>query len=302
MRAADIITQTRGAGTGTPVQATDRREDESRSSFAAVAGAVVVGFVVLWGAYEVANGTYYTPRSNFGFSLGVAGSLMMLALLTYPLRKRLRWMQRWGALKHWFRVHMWLGLLGPTLVLFHSTFHVRSTNAAVALFSMLFVVASGMIGRFVYTQVHYGLYGRRATLEKLQEEFLSHADAARSRLHVAPQVADWIQSFEQAALERERAFPLSMLAFLGLGIRRRWVAFRCSRRLRRIWHTDRDPVVRKNISHALPLVSPYLREVQRVAQFKAYERLFSLWHVLHVPLIYLLAASTVVHVIAVYMY
>jgi hypothetical protein len=264
--------------------------------------ALAIGGLVTWAAYKVAYGKYYTPRSNFGFYLGVVGTLMMLALLAYPLRKRVRWMQRWGALKHWFRVHMWLGILGPTLVLFHSTFHIRSTNAAVALFSMLFVVASGIIGRFVYTQIHYGLYGRRATLEKIQEEWLSHADDTKSRLHFAPQIERWVRSFEEDALEHERAFPMNLLHFAWLGLSRRWVTFRCTRQLRRIWRLDSSPSARKGVSTAYPLVPSYLREVQRVAQFGAYERLFSLWHVLHVPLIYLLAASTIFHIIAVYMY
>jgi hypothetical protein len=50
------------------------------------------------------------------------------------------------------------------------------------------------------------------------------------------------------------------------------------------------------------LASSYLRESQRVAQFGTYERFFSLWHVLHIPLIYILAASTIFHIVAVYMY
>ena len=227
---------------------------------------------------------------------------MMLALLAYPLRKRLRFMQQWGALKNWFRIHMWLGILGPTLVLFHSTFHIRSTNATVALFSMVFVVASGVMGRFVYTKIHYGLYGRRATLEKIQQEWLSHADDAKSRLQFAPQIEEWVRSFERSALEREHTFPMNLLNFVWLGLYRQWVTFRCARQLRRIWHRDSSPLVRSGVTRAHPLVPAYLREVQRVAQFGAYERLFSLWHVLHVPLIYLLAASTIVHIIAVYMY
>ena len=127
----------------------------------------------IWMAYKVASGNYYTPRSNFGFYLGVVGSVMMLALLLYPLRKHVRFMQRWGALKHWFRWHMIMGIVGPTLILFHSTFHLRSLNATIALVSMLIVVISGVIGRFVYTKIHYGLYGSRATLEKVRQEFLS---------------------------------------------------------------------------------------------------------------------------------
>ena len=302
MASAQVIAEERKTIFKKPVQPSDRLVEAPASSFASLLGTLVMGSLVTWVAYTVAQGKYYTPRSNFGFYLGVVGTLMMLALLAYPLRKRVRGMQRWGALKHWFRVHMWLGILGPTLVLFHSTFHIRSTNAAVALFSMLFVVASGMIGRFVYTQIHYGLYGRRATLEKIQEEWLSHADEARSRLHFAPQIEHWVRSFEHNALERERGFSMSLLHFVWLGVQRRWVTFRCTRRLRQIWRLDSSPAVRKGVSMAYPLVSSYLREVQRVAQFSAYERLFSLWHVLHVPLIYLLAISTIFHILAVYMY
>jgi hypothetical protein len=211
-------------------------------------------------------------------------------------------MQRWGALKHWFRVHMVLGIIGPTLVLFHSTFHIRSTNAAVALFSMLFVVASGIVGRFVYTQIHHGLYGRRATLEKLQEDLRSQAYATKSRLHFAPKVEQWVKGFEREAMEVERSFLGNLLHLPALAVRRRYVDFRCSRQLRSIWRHDQSPSVRRIVSDVLSLIPDYLKEVQHVAQFTMYERLFSLWHVFHIPLIYILAASTLFHVIAVYMY
>ena len=263
---------------------------------------ILLSILVAWAAATVAYGKYYTPRSNFGFYLGVAGTLMMLALLAYPLRKRLRWMQRLGALKHWFRIHMWLGILGPTLVLFHSTFHIRSTNAAVALFSMLFVVASGIIGRFVYTKIHYGLYGRRASLQKLQGELFGHSDEVKSRIHFAPQIEERVRQFEHTALEREDTLPLSLVSFMGLGCRRLWIEFRCDRDLHRIMKSAQNPAVQTLARKAQSLLAPYLREIQHVAQFSAYERLFSLWHVLHVPLIFLLAASTIFHVIAVYMY
>ena len=42
--------------------------------------------------------------------------------------------------------------------------------------------------------------------------------------------------------------------------------------------------------------------MRRVASFQAYERLFSLWHALHLPLIFILAAAAVVHVVAVNVY
>ena len=60
-------------------------------------------------------------------------------------------------------------------------------------------------------------------------------------------------------------------------------------------HSKRERLARK-------LVRQYLNAVVRVAQFTAYERLFSLWHVAHIPFVYLLVISAVVHVIAVHAY
>lgn len=265
-------------------------------------GALILLSILGWAAYEAAYGKYYTPRSNFGFYLGVVGTVMMLLLLAYPLRKHVQWMQRWGALKHWFRVHMIMGIVGPTLVLFHSTFHMRSTNAAVALFSMLGVVISGIVGRFVYTKIHYGLYGSRATLGKIQEEFAGRSSDAKSRLHCAPRVEQWLQSFELESTHIDRSLFGHLFNFLTLGLRRRFLEFRCARELRRILKTERHPEFRGGASEAIELAALYLRESQRVAQFSIYERFFSLWHVLHIPLIYILAASTAFHIMAVYMY
>ena len=278
-----------------------RDVQESSSPLRLFLAILLAGFVT-WAAYLVAVGKYYTPRSGFGFYIGVAGTLMMLALLAYPLRKHMSWMQRWGALKHWFRIHMIMGIVGPTLVLFHSTFHIRSTNAAVALVSMLGVVISGVVGRFVYTKVHYGLYGSRATLEKVREEFSGQADEAKSRLHFAPRVEHWIRAFEQQVTQPDRSFGSSAWHFLTLGATRSILEFRCARELKRLLRSERRPEFKQGASEAIALVSSYLREVERVAHFTTYERLFSLWHVLHIPLIYLLAASTIFHVLAAYMY
>jgi hypothetical protein len=262
---------------------------------------VLVGLSI-WVAYKIATGKYYTPRSDFGFYLGVVGSVMMLLMLAYPLRKHVGFMQRWGALKNWFRLHMIMGIIGPTLVLFHSTFHLRSVNATVALFSMLGVVISGIVGRFVYTKIHYGLYGRRATLGKLREELAGLSNDAKSRLHFAPRVEQWLQSFEHDSMQLDRSFTSHLFSPLTIGMRRSIVAFRCARELRRTLKTERHPEFRGGASEAIHLTSSYLRECERVAQFSTYERLFSLWHVLHIPLIYVLAACTIFHIVAAYMY
>lgn len=292
--------------TGNATRTAVRREAEDPAPGPSASSKRVAVFtcisISLWLAFKVATGKYYTPRSNFGFYLGVIGSVMMLALLAYPLRKHVRFMQRWGALKHWFRWHMILGIAGPTLILFHSTFHLRSLNATIALVSMLIVVASGVIGRFVYTKIHYGLYGRRATLELLQHEFAGQSSNMKSRFHLAPRVEEWLESFSRKAIQPDRSFVTMWWHLFALGWKRRICALRCARELRTIMRRERHPEFRGGAPEAIHLAKRFLREAERVAEFTTYERLFSLWHVLHIPLIYLLAASTIFHIIAVYMY
>ena len=41
---------------------------------------------------------------------------------------------------------------------------------------------------------------------------------------------------------------------------------------------------------------------RRVAGFEGYERLFSLWHALHIPLIFMMIIAASIHVVAVHVY
>jgi hypothetical protein len=260
------------------------------------------------GAWLASRGRYFTPGSDLGYNLGLAGSLMMLALLLYPLRKHWTLLARLGSLRHWFWLHMFLGVTGPTLILFHSTFTVGSLNAAVALYSMLCVAGSGIVGRFFYTKIHHGLYGRTATLQERQLRLGLTVGEMKSKLHFAPTVEARLKAFETYATGQAASLAHEFARFLTVGVRARWIALRSghelSRRLRthaqeRGWEPDK--LARRRES-AHRLLRTYRVAAPEVAQFKTYERLFSAWHILHVPFVYLLVVSAIVHVIAVHMY
>ena len=95
---------------------------------------------------------------------------MMVVLLLYPLRKRLRFMRGWLKLGSWFRLHMLLGVLGPLCILLHCNFRLGSTNSTVALACMLLVAGSGLIGRYLYGKFHFGLYGQQVGLHELKSD------------------------------------------------------------------------------------------------------------------------------------
>ena len=97
--------------------------------------------------------SYLSPTDGMGYALGIIGGSLMLLLLFYPLRKSWRVMQNWGPIKYWFQLHMLFGVLGPVLVLFHSNFSLGSTNSNLALFSMLIVAGSGLIGRYLCVKI-----------------------------------------------------------------------------------------------------------------------------------------------------
>jgi hypothetical protein len=268
-------------------------------------GAVGALFAI---AVMVARSGLYTAGSNLGYGLGVAGGVGMLALFVYPLRKRWRAMREFGSTKFWFALHMALGIAGPLLIVLHSTLAFGSLNATVAFASMALVAASGIVGRFLYGRIHHGLYGRRATLAELRMQAGMDSAAVRSKLSFARPVEERLSQFAQLAEAAGEAGLGRPLQFMGLGLRaklaQRWCTAEATLALRRIadaegWPTD---VLAQRTASRNALIAAHLRAVQRVAQFGVFVRLFSWWHVLHVPLVYMLVLSAIAHVVAVHMY
>ncbi len=255
-------------------------------------------FALVWLGWKVAHGKYYKPGEGLGYNLGLAGGLMMLTLLLYSARKHLTFMQRLGKLKYWFRIHMTLGVLGPILVLFHTTFRLGSMNASIAFYCMILVAGSGLIGRFVYTRIHKGLYGSRSTLSEVHEELAGSQGDVKSKLHFFPKVEKKIKKFEYDALEKKRGFFAGLWFFLTFDMRRTLLAWRCKRYIYLKLGANKQDLAKE----ASSLVSLYLVQIQTVAQFKKFEQIFSAWHVLHIPLMYMMVATAIFHVIWVHMY
>lgn len=268
----------------------------------------VVALALAAAAWAAGRFKLYTPGSNVGYYMGLVGSVFMAMLLLYPLRKRVRFLQRVGQLRYWFRVHMFLGIAGPALIMFHSTMKLGSLNASVAFYSMILVAGSGIIGRFIYTKIHNGLYGRKATAQERRECLGLTSDAVKSKFHFAPDVERRLAAFEAYAMDDSRKGMFGLRRFVAVALRARWLRSRALRDIRRILiaAAPERGWTRSEIGRRLGIAEGMLREylgaLQDVAQFRIYERLFSLWHVLHVPFVYMLVICAIVHVVAVHMY
>jgi hypothetical protein len=218
----------------------------------------------------------------------------MLLLLFYPLRKHSRFMRHFGPIKYWFKAHMLFGVLGPLCILFHSGFQLGSLNSNTALFCMLLVASSGLVGRYFYTRIHHGLYGRKATLEELQQHSALLKQSLTERLEETPALLDRVTAFEARVSTRPSSVLASFLTLLLLGLRT-WFTYLS---IIIVPMTSRGPANRQLVRH----IGAHLASIRKVAEFHFYERLFAIWHVLHFPLFLMLIVSGVIHVIAVHMY
>ena len=242
--------------------------------------------------WQVISQPGYSSGSRTGYNLGLAGAVMMLLLFLYPLRKHVRWLNAAGPLREWLNLHMLLGICGPLLILFHSRFSIDSTNAGIAVASMLIVAGSGIIGRFIYTRIHHVLRGSKLEAQELRSHLASTLDRIEGGRTLPHAARKSLESFEAFAQHTPRGFFSRAAKFVFIAPRRYWAS----------WRIRRGVAALPAHSQLAAQVNQYLLGLQRVAQFSIYERLFSLWHVLHIPLVVLLVLSAVFHIIAVHMY
>lgn len=282
-----------------------------RVFFGANLGALVFSVVVicmLYSGWLNRENHYLTAESGMGYALGIIGGVLMLILLLYPARKRFRIMQLLGPVKYWFRGHMMLGVIGPSCILFHANFQLGSLNSNVALICMLLVAFSGIIGRFIYRQIHYGLYGRKATLEQLRRDKEISEGQLAATFALLPRLQQRLTSYENVALSPTKGLLHGIIRRFTLAPRNHWTYFISLFQIRRALRLEVKrkklgaDIYRQRYKMMRRYLSAYFTTLQKITVFSFYEKLFSMWHVLHLPLFLMMLISGVVHVIAVHMY
>ena len=268
---------------------------------------VVVSLLLVWGAHAHLE-RYITPQRGIGYWLGITGGSLMLLLLLYSARKRVAWLRWMGGLPAWFEFHMVLGVVGPVLILFHSNFRLGATNSNVALICMLIVAGSGVVGRYIYTRLHARLDGKEDTLEQLKAVG-ERLRSQKSSIELLPGLVDAIDAIERRMIVPPRNLFIRALQLLSGPIRLALARLIVRRKIRRALQeavASRPAMFAQHIDRLSAVTLRYadrrFEAGRRVAEYQVYERLFSLWHVLHNPLFFMLLIAGIVHVIAINIY
>jgi hypothetical protein len=283
------------------MQQTRSRFSAEQIIFAGAALVLIIGIQL-----PVAH--YLSPKSGLGYAIGIVGGVLILMQLMYAVRKRVRALSFLGSVPRWFQTHMILGIVGPVCILIHCGFSLGATNSNIALFSMLTVAGSGIFGRYFYSKIHHGLYGRKATLAELQERAQELRERS-TKLLMMPELANLLEDEEHRLLSVADWHP-AVLVFAPAAIALRYSNghSRLRRYVRaaiRVTAARHKAVARQSDRFervAFDYVSRRMKVTREVVEFRIYEKLFSVWHVLHMPLFLMLIAAGIVHVISVHVY
>jgi hypothetical protein len=225
----------------------------------------------------------------FGHAIGVLGFVLMLMTETlYSLRKRSR-SARWGKMAAWLNFHIFTGIVGPYLVLLHSSWKFNGLAGVVMLLTVV-IVASGFIGRYIYTAMPRTVDGIEIEASQLEAMItVTEADLRRWQ-QAQPEAARMLAAYLPAS---RQAAPGSYAAIF----ERSWLNW--SEHLRFWQARQRVPrQVRAQFRQLEQMVRRQQMLRRQVASMAVARSLLALWHAIHIPVGMVLFTAAFIHVVA----
>jgi hypothetical protein len=240
------------------------------------------------------------PSGTIGINLGILGTILFFIIFLYALRKVIPWLSRIGTARHWMDFHVIAGITAPILIAFHASFKFHGI-AGFAFWIMAAVAISGIIGRYLYSQIPRSLTAAELSLNDLQvnERDLSVAllsqsiysaeqlnrvlrmpSAAHIR-HIGPLLAIG----EMIALDVQRPFQVA-------GLRRA----SCKFAGKLFSMGGLLPSGNWEVERVVRLVRQKASLSKRVVFLDQTQRIFHLWHVIHRPFSYAFAVLAIFHI------
>jgi hypothetical protein len=231
------------------------------------------------------------PAGSTGLLFGYVGSAMMILMLIYSVRKRTRLFSRAVSLQTVLDVHIYLGIMGPLLIVLHTSFKVQGL-VAVAFWSMAAVAVSGFFGRYLYLQIPRNIQGSELTLVELERINAEMTARLQSRFKL-----------DGAAIERLEQVTAGFAGETAGGAWRsvgRLLAddlfrFRARRQFAR--RVMRKVLLPKQELHEFTQQS-FARAIlsRRVALLSQIHQVFHYWHVIHKPFAIIMYVIMLVHI------
>lgn len=222
----------------------------------------------------------FKPSGLIGHGLGIIGTLLIvIGVASYMIRKRARFLSRLGLIKHWLEFHIFLCTLGPIMILGHTALKFGGI-VSVSFWSMVAVVASGVIGRFIYLQIPRSIEGRELSLNEVREIREDISRQLRS-IGLSPAGTNGIIMPEGNSGSR----------FFDKILYRKKVIKDLNKQLQQENMTSEK---RKDI---VRLVKNEMALSSRIGRLQTMQKLFRYWHVAHLPFAIVMLVIMLIHVL-----
>ena len=230
------------------------------------------------------------PGGSRGHLYGVIGSSLMVIMLVYSLRKRVRILKRLGKLRDWLDFHIFCGIIGPLLVILHSSFKVQGL-VALSFWSMIAVALSGVLGRYLYLQIPRTRAGDALSLAEVEEMRGELTRRLREDLHLPEESLAELDRIALGGISPDERLStlLFHLPFQAVSLRMRLRSFR--QRLQR-----EQGLPRRLLREVTRLARQKALLERRLALWDRLQRLFHYWHVFHKPFAVVMYVFMVVHI------
>ncbi len=233
------------------------------------------------------------PSGPVGISFGLVGAALFLFMWLYPLRKHLPALRRAGNLRTWLQVHILAGLALPFVVAVHAGWRFTGL-IGLGYAAMVLVILSGVVGRYLYGHIPRRQDGLELSLEAVANErrALLTRIAAATGLHPA-EVDHALHPGAAPGAGRGIAGTLARLVAGDLARRR---AVRELARLRAQPRPGLPPPDPHALAEAVKLARREVALEQQVRMLGATQRVFTWWHVAHLPVAITSFLAILVHV------
>jgi hypothetical protein len=225
-----------------------------------------------------------------GLAFGITGSALMLIMQVYSLRKKWKRLGTLGKLPRWLEFHIFCGILGPVLITFHTSFKFNGI-VSVAYWSMILVVASGFVGRYLFVRIPKSIRGQELTYTEVEQQ-AAQLRATLLETSLPPALMTLVDAFEARVLPAKGSDPGWHGILLG--------ELKLRYHLARLRHEIRRAGVAPGLLHrAVDLIADRAVLLRRLAYLKKTKKLFEMWHIFHRPLAYLMLVIVAIHVVTV---
>ncbi|HET7499418.1 MAG TPA: 4Fe-4S binding protein [Kofleriaceae bacterium] len=228
----------------------------------------------------------YLAGTRLALTCGYLGTALMVLSMAYLLQRRLGWFHRTATNQFWLDVHLMTGIVGPMFIALHSALRL-TTWVSIPFWSMVCVVISGVVGRYLYTLVP-------SLTSKHDLEILEHRRAITELATDQPAAGDHAyQVMDREARRSAAAWEIGLIPLLA------WVL---ADDVRRMWTRRRD---RRALTRLAPrrIARQIARHIDRVVFFERRKELaprgkalLRSWKRVHIPFSIVLLVTMLAHI------